>query len=195
MFEFGAGDADRGRLRLGAAQLRLGLRQIRLRCDAGTVLVAGDAHRFGIGFGGRIEQTLQFVGDAKLQIGGGELALRGEPGIGEIGRTRLRPGDIAFDGAADVAPQIGRPAGSDRAAVEAGDFPLRLPPPIDDVLPAARAAAARAIGRGVQVPVGKKPARAWATSHSAWRKAASAAIRFWFEMSIRRSSPSRIGSL
>ncbi len=45
------------------------------------------------------------------------------------------------------------------------------------------------------VPVGKKPARASATISSAWRKAAAAALRFWLEMSIRRSSPSSTGSL
>src|SRR3954453_4327093 len=42
--------------------------------------------------------------------------------------------------------------------------------------------------------VGKKLARACVTIASAWRKRASALLRFWFEMSIWRSRPSRTGS-
>ena len=39
----------------------------------------------------------------------------------------------------------------------------------------------------VKLAVGKNPARACATIASAWRKAAAAAFKFWFEMSIWRS--------
>src|SRR6202043_2453718 len=42
--------------------------------------------------------------------------------------------------------------------------------------------------------VGKKPARACAVIASASRKAAAADFKFWFEMSICRSRPSRTGS-
>jgi len=42
--------------------------------------------------------------------------------------------------------------------------------------------------------IGKKPARAWATIHSACWNAASAALRFWLEMSICFSRSSSSGS-
>ena len=45
------------------------------------------------------------------------------------------------------------------------------------------------------VALGKNPARASATMASACRNLASADLRFWFEMSICRSSPSSTGSV
>ena len=104
-----------------ALQLGLGLRHIRLRGGAGGILVAGDAQRLGEGRGRVVEQPLQLVGDAQLQIVAGERALGREPRIGEIGGARLGGRDIGLDRAADLAPEIGGPARGDRVAEKAPD--------------------------------------------------------------------------
>ena len=110
VLELGAGHPDRDRLRLGAAQLRLGLRDVRRRGDPGVVLIAGDAQRLGIILRGRFEQTLQLVGNAQLQIGAGERPLRRQAGAGEVAGARLGARDIALDGAAHPPPEVRRPA-------------------------------------------------------------------------------------
>ncbi len=56
-------------------------------------------------------QGLKLVGRAQVEIGGGELNLRGELRIGEIGGARLRRRRIGLDRAADAAPDVELPAG------------------------------------------------------------------------------------
>ena len=56
-------------------------------------------------------QGLKLVGRAQIEIGDGELDLRGELRIGEIGGARLRRGGVGLDRAADAAPDVELPAG------------------------------------------------------------------------------------
>ena len=122
MLELRPGHAGRDRLRLGRLQLGLGLRNI------GLVAAVPAAYWFRVmrsdsanASAEYVEQALQLVGDAQLQIIAGERALRRKPGIGQIGGARLRGGDIGLDRAADLTPEIGGPARRDIVAEKASD--------------------------------------------------------------------------
>ena len=79
-----------------------------------------------IGLDRGVEHALLLVGDAQLEIVGGERRLRREPRGGEIGGAGLGGRDVALDGAADAAPEIGDPA---RRRRESANWFWMLPPP------------------------------------------------------------------
>ena len=142
----------------------------------------------------RVEQPLQLVGDAQLQIVGWRAGPAPTAGRWRgrrrwPARWRRRSRRCGGPAPTDPASSSPRPCALKRLAM--------LPPTAaGPMLPLAAAAAARALRRRVQRQRSGKTRRApAATSASAWRNAASAALRFWFEMSICRSSPSSTGSL
>src|SRR6185437_11267630 len=87
-----------------------------------VVAVGGDLKGAPEGLDAGVEQPLELVGDAQLQIVGGEQGLGGKTGGGEIAGARLRVGDIALDGAADASPDVELPA------CRGGDIELVLHP-------------------------------------------------------------------
>ncbi len=184
MFELRAQDSGGDRLGLGAFELGVRLCHVGGRGNPGIVLVLGDAQRFRVGLHRGVEQPLQFVGDAQLQVVARQLALRGQPRIGDVARTGLRGGDIALDGAAHLAPQIGDPAGRRREAEEVADALPLLPPetPIcrsHTVQSAVRRCGARAARLGINRGQGREIVRRAppAAIASAWRNAASAGLQ------------------
>ena len=196
MLELGAGDAGRDRLRLGRLELGRGLRDRGLVGRAAAILVLGDAQRLGIGRRRGVEQPLQLVGDAQLQIVAGERALRREPRIGEIGGARLGGGDIGLDLRRTCPQKSGVQLAATWSLKKLPIRPWLVPTKVDEPVPLeALPPLSERWAWKFAVPVGKNPARASATISSDWRSAAAAALRFWFEMSIRRSNPSSTGSL
>ena len=59
-----------------------------------------------LGDHGVVQQLLQLVLGAQLEIIGRELGLRGQARRGERRRARLRGGLVALDRAADLAPDV-----------------------------------------------------------------------------------------
>ncbi len=119
VLELSAQHAGVDGLRLSALELGLGLGDVGASDHARGVLIAHDLQRQGIGLGRAVEQALELVLDAQLQVGGSERALRGQPRRGEIGGADLRAGDVTLDDAPDAAPHVDVPAGARRQAVEA----------------------------------------------------------------------------
>src|SRR5205823_4351858 len=64
---------------------------------------------------------LQLVRNAQLHVVARELALRREPGAGEIAGARLRASNVALDRALDLAPEIRNPTCRRGQAEEVGD--------------------------------------------------------------------------
>src|SRR5262249_39208405 len=84
-----------------------------LTAEAAFDLVFHDAVGF-IGFGDRgPEQREQGIGGPETERGDGELGLRGELGVVEIGGAGLRARCIGLDLAPDAAPDIQIPGGAD----------------------------------------------------------------------------------
>ncbi len=104
VLELRAADPDVDRLGPGRFELGLGGGDIGLGGGAGIVAVLGDLQRAGEGHHRGIEQALQIVGDAELEIIGRQRRLGREPHSGELGAGGLRAGRGAFDVAADLAP-------------------------------------------------------------------------------------------
>src|SRR5262249_50362544 len=63
------------------------------------------------------EQRDQGIGGPETEIGDGELGLRGELGVVEIGGAGLRARCIGLDLAPDAAPDIQIPGGADRYSI------------------------------------------------------------------------------
>jgi len=110
MLELLAGHAGRDQLRLGAGQLGLRLGDIGRGGGAGVILVLCDAQRFLVGLDRVGEQLGLGILAAQLEIIVGERFLGRERGIGEIGGADVGTGLVAFDLAADAAPQVQIPA-------------------------------------------------------------------------------------
>lgn len=99
-----AGDAVVDLRGLRALQLRLRLNHVRARGDALRVLVLRELQRPFVRFHGVVEQLLQRIGRAQLEIGLREQRLLRQPRVREIGRGGRFAGALRADGAAHLAP-------------------------------------------------------------------------------------------
>ena len=114
MLECGARDADIDLLRLRALELRLGGDHVGLGGDPHLVLVLGDLQRALVGVDRLVEQLPLLVRHAQPDEVGRQHPLQRQPRRGEVGLARLRAGNVAFDSAADLAPDVEVPRGGAR---------------------------------------------------------------------------------
>ena len=104
-----ARDSDVRVLRFGCLELGLRLSDSLIRIDSGLVQNPGQPERFLIGRDGGVQQLLQGILSAELEIVGSHLRVHGQPDIFEVGSACLRVVDVAANVVANAAPQVRHP--------------------------------------------------------------------------------------
>ena len=95
--------------RLGVEELGLGGDDVGLGRSPGVILILRDRDRTLVIFDGPGEQVLERIRLSKRYIGERERRLRGERGVCENGRVRLRASLLRLDLAPDLPPDVERP--------------------------------------------------------------------------------------
>ena len=96
-------------LSLARQQLGLCADDVRLRRHADAIAVLGDLQRLLLGRHDVVQNDLQLILGAQLEIVGGELGLRGQPRAARAAALACAEARAAFGRAADLAPDIDLP--------------------------------------------------------------------------------------
>jgi len=105
MLELSTLHADGDRLCARRLELGLGSDDNRPVLRRHRILVTRDLKGLGEGDDSGVEQPLQLVRGAQIEIVGGQRRLRRQPRRDKIGGARLCVRDVALDGAADFCPR------------------------------------------------------------------------------------------
>ena len=104
VFVLSAENAEICVLRLSGLELRLGLRDGFIVTDTGLAQIARQLQRLLIGAHRRIEYLLESILAAQLVVVGGEIGLRGEADVFEIGGAGLGGECVRFHGVLEHGP-------------------------------------------------------------------------------------------
>jgi hypothetical protein len=138
---------------LGGFECRLRGNDVRLRGDAGVVLVPGDLQRALIALHGIVQNPTEFVRGAELDIIRRQQRLFGEASLREGSGVGLGGGDVALDLPAYAAPDVDFPGSVGfQAILRAGATAAAEPSDVGSV--AAAAAAGRPGHRGADAERG-----------------------------------------
>src|SRR5580704_14224087 len=113
MFQDGALDLGVDLLRLTGEQLRFGRDHIGTRGNAKFIAALRYVQRQGFRFNRVVQQLLQLILGAQLEIISRKLSLGGEPRRSERRGTGLSGSHVALGGAPNLAPDVYVPVGRD----------------------------------------------------------------------------------